>query len=55
MNNLTTLEETVRELVENHSTIINRASKTNVFAKEKVEINQLRNRLKSEFELLLKC
>lgn len=55
VNNLTTLEETVRELVENHSTIINRASKTNGFAKEKAEINQLRNRLKSEFELLLKC
>ena len=55
VSNLTTLEETVRELVNNHSIIINRASKTNGFAVEKVEINQLRNRLKSEFELLLKC
>lgn len=53
VNNLDNLESTIRGLLDSNNTIVENAAKTNRFAKENVEINQLRNRLKSEFESLL--
>ena len=52
VNNLDNLEKTIRGLLDCNNTIIENAAKTNRFALKNVELNQLRNRLKSEFESL---
>ena len=52
VNNLDNLDKTIRGLLDCNNTIIENAAKTNRFALKNVELNQLRNRLKSEFESL---
>lgn len=54
VNNIDNLEDTIYGLLCCNSSIIENAAKTNEFAKENIEINKVRNRLKSEFESLYK-
>lgn len=53
VNNLNDMIDIVRALIDNPTTIIENAIKTNEYARKNVEIVQLRNRLKSEFESLI--
>ena len=53
VNDLDKLEETIRVIVNQRTLIIDNAVKTNRYAKENVEINQLRRRMQSEFILLI--
>lgn len=52
VSNLDDLEDTIRKLLDCNTTIIENAMKTNKFAKENVELSQLRHRLRSDFESL---
>ena len=53
MNDLNDMIDVVRALIDNPAIIVENAIKTNEYARKNVEIVQLRNRLKSEFESLI--
>lgn len=54
VNKLEDLEDTIFRLVNFRAKIIENAAKTNEFAKKNVELGQLRNKLKTDFETLIK-
>lgn len=53
VNDLNDMIDVVRALIDNPAIIVENAIKTNEYARKNVEIVQLRNRLKSEFESLI--
>ena len=52
INNIDNIKNTISHLLESNSIILDNAAQTNEFAKKYIDIGQVRNRLKSDFESL---